>query len=99
MASTLSENWGKDLNGMPNITITNISEYIGIERSITKGYKFFVEEYVHDIFTNTDGINFTCKAKCFASQRKNQSPHQIVMEMLGSCNNIKATCSCKAGYA
>ena len=46
-----------------------------LREALNRGYKFFVESYLHDVWTAERNPTFYVKAKCFASQKKNDEPH------------------------
>ena len=48
----------------------------------SKGYKFFTESYIHDVYVGYDegAGHATIKASCFRSQRKNEEPHKLSLK-------------------
>ncbi len=65
----------------------------------TRGYTFYKEGFLHDIWCRNMDKYFLVKAKCFASQRKNADPHtlHVFICMSDPCDVFKAYCTCKAG--
>ena len=54
-----------------------------------KGYKFFVENYIHDVYVGrpSNSANLCIaivQARCHRSQRKNEDPHSLKIEVVGS---------------
>ena len=69
----------------------------------SKGYKFFTESCIHDVYVGYEegAGHTTIKASCFRSQRKNEKPHKLSLKC-GSGENgdakvLETSCSCKAG--
>lgn len=70
------------------------------DRNVKRGYKFFSEGYVHEIWTRTLEDKIHVKAKCYKSQKKNEHPHTLSMDLKKEVPAIaitKAHCSCEAG--
>lgn len=97
--------WTKSLKDLPSITYDVIQSHLSkTGRSVVgeKGYKFFAESFIHEVFAAKLGENLhKLKAKCYRSQRKNEKPHELHIEILKNIDgNIKVgngSCSCKAG--
>jgi len=96
--------WTKSLLKLQKLgsgTVTSFLENTGKKELGPKGYKLFVENYVHDVYTASlpaDSTTMTLvKARCFRTQRKNEIPHslQITIDANGESHNCN--CSCKAG--
>ena len=68
-----------------------------VEKPLEKGYKFFYENYCHDVCCRFNDNEIHVKGKCFRSQRKNDRPHNVTvtLSVTGNVNNAK--CSCAAG--
>ena len=111
MAST-SDNggnilWTKTLVSVPRCSYIQINQHLkdGGRREIgQKGYNFFVENYIHDVYVGKPSRHgdLACivQARCHRSQRKNEDPHSLEIEVVnsnGDANISKAKCSCKAG--
>ena len=69
-----------------------------------KGYKFFVENYIHDVYVGKQSRHgdLACivQARCHRSQRKNEDPHSLAIEVVNSNGDSKisnAKCSVKQG--
>ena len=111
MAST-SDNggnilWTKTLVSMPRFSYIQINQHLkdgGRKEIGQKGYKFFVENYIHDVYVGKPSQHgdLACivQARCHRSQRTNEDPHSLEIEVVnsnGDANISKAKCSCKAG--
>ena len=74
VASMASANaWGKYFTDIPTFTVVKIVIYkkkIGKSKGITRGYNYFVKNYIHNIFVKADNEAFYLKANCFKSQKK-----------------------------
>ena len=85
------------------ITIANHLKGCGKNEIGEKAYKFFMENYIHDVFAKEeDGLGGTCEVKghCYRSQKKNKTPYAVKLkraEREGRGNVEGAECSCKAG--
>lgn len=112
MASTTSStsdtvvNWIKSLKEFPPLPYEALMEHLnksGRKEFGSKCYKFYAESFIHDVFVSVSDMNkntFKAKARCYRSQRKNESPHNIFINFKKHENNLcvdGATCSCKAG--
>lgn len=95
--------WTKSLKKLSEIgsnTVGNFLDKTGKKELGPKGYKLFVENYIHDVYTASlpaDSTDTLVKARCFRTQRKNEHPHslQIIIDKHGKGHT--ASCSCKAG--
>ena len=69
-----------------------------------KGCKFFLESYIHDVYVGRPSADHAdlpriVQARCHRSQRKNEDPHSLKIEVVNSSRDAKiskAKCSCKA---
>jgi hypothetical protein len=61
-----------------------------------KGYTFFAEGYIHDLWTNVEETNKTVKTKCFPLHKKKTVTTHFIMFDNGD-NVLDANCSCEAG--
>ena len=101
-----NEIWTKSLKNIPrfsSVTIAKHLEKCGKSCVGEKGYKFFVENYIHDILVreNKRKSLHVIKGRCHRSQRKNKALHtmQITVKSVNERADVsKARCSCKAGY-
>ena len=69
-------------------------------RPETRGYKFFCEGFLHDIWSQSTTTHFFVKCNSFRSQRKTATAHSLwVCLPLGQPKSdpVKAYCSCVAG--
>ena len=93
----------KNLGKVSSITIANHLEGCGKKEIGEKGYKFFTENYIHNVFVKEeDGRAGTCevKGRCHRSLKKNEAPHAVELKIAdreGRGNVEGAECSCKAG--
>ena len=83
-------NWTKTLRPLPKFTIEQIHNHLedcGKKDIGSKGYKFFTESCIHDVYVGYDeGTGHAIiKASCFRSQRKNEEAHKL---------SLKCTCTC-----
>jgi len=86
-----------------SITIGNYLKKCGIKEIGEKGYKFFTENYMHNVFVKeeddragTRGV----KGRCYRSRKKSEAPHRVKLKIAdreGRGNVEKAEYSCKAG--
>ena len=96
--------WLKSLEKVPKLSSITIAKHLtgcGKKEVGEKGYKFFTENYIHDVFVKEDdrGSCFV-KALCFQSQRKSEAPHALNITLKSEDERgivTKAKCSCKAG--
>ena len=66
-----------------------------------KGYKFFTENYIQNVFVREDdrGSCFV-NALCFRSQRNSEAPHAVPITLKSEDGRgiiTEAKCFCKAG--
>ena len=67
-------------------------------RSRQRGYKYFVQGYVHGIRFNLSGQDVVIKAKCYRSMKKNHKEHEITLNLHKPTAVFShAWCSCTAG--
>ncbi|CAG9772352.1 unnamed protein product [Ceutorhynchus assimilis] len=64
-------------------------------RQSDRGYKFFAEGYIHDVFIHKNEC--TIKAKCYRSQKKNEKPHSLHLKFASVDLMVEAHCTCEAG--
>lgn len=73
----MSQVWSEDLIPFQGFSFDCSRQFfIGkgwTSRQETKGYKFFIERYIHDV--ETCGLNI--RARCYRSQKKNEKPHHL----------------------
>ena len=66
-------------------------------RPETRGYQFYSEQYLHDILCQETEYKIFFKAKCFPSQKKNDTPHNLWCALNIHGNDVVAAhCSCIA---
>ena len=68
-----------------------------VEKPLQKGYRFFFENYVHNIEAVKQESFVYVRARCYRSQRKNESPHSINIRLSDDGHVADAKCSCAAG--
>lgn len=70
-------------------------------RPETKGYKFFVEKFLYDIWCATEENKVSFKSRCFPSQKKNDTPHKLwsILDRTKDFSVLRAQCSCAAGLS
>lgn len=68
-----------------------------VERNCTKGYKFFCEGYVHNIWVACNENAVEIKAKCYKSQKKSEEPHRLRLQLNKNNEIMDVNCSCEAG--
>ena len=94
--------WGKYLTHIPPFTVVKIVIYKkknGKSKGITRGYNYFVENYIHHVFVQADNEAFYVKANCFKSQKKRDKPHNVEVKLNTSTGTVlHGVCSCAAGY-
>ena len=104
MAETSGVSRSKRLENFPKVSSITIASHLkgcGKGEVGAKGYKFFSESYVHNVYTSDEANgNQIATALCHRSQRKNEPPH-VVKITLQSKNGVaevsNSLCSCKAG--
>lgn len=99
--------WTKALVFVPRFSYIQINQHLkdgGRKEIGQKGYKFFVENYVHNAYVGTPSRhgNLACivQAHWHHSQRKNEDSHSLEIEVVNSKVEekiSKAKCSCKVG--
>ena len=67
------------------------------DKVLQKGLNYFTQGYIHDIKIYNQESSLQIAARCWRSMRKNQSPHQLSIEIKDSCIT-ESHCSCKVGY-
>ena len=100
----LESHWLKSLEKVPKLSSFTIAKNLtgcGKKEVGEKGYKFFTENYIHNVFVKEDdrGLCFV-KALCFRSQRKIEAPHAVNITLKSEDERgivTEAKCSCKAG--
>ena len=100
--------WTKTLVFVPRFSYIQINQHLkdsGRKEIGQKGYKFFVENYIHDVYVGRPSrqgdLAYIVQARCHPSQRKNEDPHSLTIEVVNSNGDAKisnAKCSCKAGF-
>lgn len=101
----VESHWLKPLEKVPKVSSITIAKHLtscGKKEVGEKGYKFFTENYIHNVFVKEDdpGSCFLIKALCFRSQRKNEAPHAVNITLKSEDGRgivTEAKCSCKAG--
>lgn len=103
------EGWNKLTQNLPpkfsSVNLNNHARSSGknrnsVEKPIEKGYAFFWDNYVHDVFICKKENAVFVKGKCFRSLRKTEPPHNCALK-LSYINGdvISALCSCIAGVS
>lgn len=92
----------RDLSLVPDISFSFVEKFIQKSSSssgreqMTKGFKYYSEEFVHSVAVYQDETGCLVKGKCFRSQKKNDSPHDV--KILITHDNVhSAFCSCTIG--
>ena len=103
----MEEDWSSDTSVLPKqFSYLNIVEHAKktgrdaksyVEKPLKKGYKFFYENYCHDVCCRFNDNEIHVKGKCFRSQRKNERPHNVTVTLSVTGNVKNAKCSCAAG--
>lgn len=98
--------WTKSLQNLAKVSSMTIANHLkgcGKKEIGEKGYKFFTENYIHNVFVNEkEGRAGTCevKGRRYRSQKKSEAPHTVKLKIAdrqGRGNVEGAECSCKAG--
>ena len=100
--------WTKNLSFLPKFTTEQIQKHLeGCSKKDigSKGYKFFTESYIHDVYVAHDpgarGKTIV-KGLCYRSQRKSEEPHKLSLKCEsddnGVANVVQTFCSCKAEW-
>ena len=99
-----AQSWSKSLKNTPKVSVISIAKHLhgcGKKEIGQKGYKFFSENYIHNVFTKEVDGAICAKALCHRSQRKTEAPHKISVTINENKDKIAefsvASCSCKAG--
>ena len=103
----VEESWSTDTSVLPKrFSYLNIVEHAKksgreaksyVEKPLEKGYKFFYENYCHDVLCKLEENEIHVKGKCFRSQKKNERPHNVTVILLTTGDVKRAKCSCPAG--
>ncbi|CAH3041819.1 unnamed protein product [Pocillopora meandrina] len=71
------EFWHKNITKIPKVTNSFVEDFaeknLPIKATVTRGYKFFHEEYIHDIevkLCKEEDSGVVARAKCFRSMKK-----------------------------
>lgn len=96
--------WSKSLENVPKISSISIAKHLtgcGKKEVGEKGYKFFTENYIHNVLVKEDDRgSCLAKALCFRIQRKSEAPHAMNIKLKSQEGRgivTKAKCSYKAG--
>lgn len=97
--------WTKSLACLPKFSYFVIHDHLkdcGKKEIGDKAYKFFLENYVHDVYVCqlSESVSIV-RACCHRCQRKNKDPHKVQIEVTDSNGEAKisrAKCSCKTGF-
>nr|XP_022300975.1 uncharacterized protein LOC111109184 [Crassostrea virginica] len=94
----------KDLSLVPEITFAFVEEFIKShstssgKEQMTKGFKYYSEQYVHSVSVYEDDEGCLVKGKCYRSQRKNESPHDV--KVLINHEKVEYSfCTCAIGQS
>ena len=93
MANSVVElewHWLKSLEKVPKVSSITIAKHLtgcGKKEVGEKGYKFFKENYIRNVFVRLCFV----KALCFWSQRKSEAPHAV---MRGTWGFALLRCRC-----
>ena len=104
-----SSGWSNDLKRMPFFTRAEINLFISnsgknstytpcVQSNFRKATAFLQDEYLKNIYSNSDNKYFYIKSQCHHSFRKNDPPHELRITLCLVTGNVKhAECSCVAG--
>lgn len=104
-----SSGWSNDLKRMPGFTRAEINLFIWnsgknstytprIQSNFRKATAFWQDEYLKNIYSNSDDKHFYIKSKCHYTFRKNDPSHELKITLCLLTGNVKhAQCSCVAG--
>lgn len=67
------------------------------DKVLQKGLNYFTQGYIHNIKIYNSDVSVQAAARCWRSMRKNQSPHQLSLEIQNDSIS-ESHCSCKVGY-
>ncbi|KAJ8307432.1 hypothetical protein KUTeg_015516, partial [Tegillarca granosa] len=93
----------RDLSLVPSITFGFVESFIkGNSKSLGtkelhKGYKYFSEKYVTGITVHKLEKGCMIRAKCYRSQKKNESPHDVEVMLRDGPIIESGLCSCTIG--
>lgn len=94
--------WQKNLQCIKHFNFGDAQKFFeehgSTQQQHSRGYKFFVEGFIHDVWINESKPSV--KAKCFHSQKRNEKPHNLVLEFRKENDflNLKEChCSCEVG--
>ena len=100
----IESHWSKSLENVPKVSSITIAKHLtgcGKKEIGEKGYKFFTENYIHNVFVKEDDrVSCQVKAHCYRSQRKSEAPHAMNIKLKNKDDRgyvAEAKCSCKAG--
>ena len=108
--SILTSVWSRSLRVVPKFTVADVEKLIKTKcktSTVSKGYKFFTEGYIHNIECRAENIGTNAgskcdvRARCWRSMRKNERPHKLKLVLhkqnRGMLDIPSYICSCKAG--
>ena len=98
--------WTKSIASLPKFSFIQIEKHLegcGKKDIGKKGYKFFIEGYIQDVYVGLnqgDQVASRVNGRCHRSQRKNEAPHSMKIRVAdngGTATIFHAQCSCKGG--
>ncbi|XP_022808776.1 uncharacterized protein LOC111345759 [Stylophora pistillata] len=104
MADSSGVSQSKRLENFPKVSSITISSHLkgcGKGEVGDKGYKFFSENYIHNVYTSDEATgHHIATGLCHRTQRKNEPAHAVKITLQtknGMAEVSNSLCSCKAG--
>ncbi|KXJ17593.1 hypothetical protein AC249_AIPGENE24412 [Exaiptasia diaphana] len=96
----------RDLSLLPDFSFTFVEQYrkkwekSSGSKELSKGIKYYSEKFIRDVKLLPSSDRIGIQARCYHSQRKNETPHSIKITMSPSQPEVlEAVCSCSIGLA
>ncbi|XP_022810646.1 uncharacterized protein LOC111347689 [Stylophora pistillata] len=96
--------WSKSLRNVPFFDVSFIETWLETDgeipkKVVTRGYSNFCEGYIFDVEVKTQDTEVIVRARSYKSQRKNEEPWRLQVE-ISRTPEVKITstsCNCEAG--
>ncbi|KAK3099804.1 hypothetical protein FSP39_010007 [Pinctada imbricata] len=94
-----------DLSSLPDLNFSFVESFLEKQskssgrEQMNKGFKYYSEGYIHAIKLYPDESTDICtvKGKCYRSQKRNESPHEIEIVVHKDKTISSSNCSCTIG--
>ncbi|XP_048257436.1 uncharacterized protein LOC124116966 [Haliotis rufescens] len=97
---------GSDLTRVPRLTFAFVENFVQANSrsagtsQLNKGFKYYSEGFISSLKASCDDNCCRLTARCYRSQRKNESPHDIQIMLHSEPVSVScASCSCAIGLS